>query len=117
MAGSLAYSVVRTSVRMTMPSLSTAWARVRESFVRVFGVDPGLTRCGVGVVDGAPGRQLTMVDVDVVTTTAQQALGKRLIAIEGTIGDWLDRFQPDALAIERVFSQQNVRTVMGVAQV
>jgi len=84
--------------------------------VRVLGVDPGLTRCGLGVVDGAPGRSLHLVAVDVVRTPAESDIGTRLVAIDRMVEDWLDRFAPDAVAVERVFSQHNVRTVMGTAQ-
>jgi crossover junction endodeoxyribonuclease RuvC len=89
---------------------------VRRSSVRVLGVDPGLTRCGVGVVDGAAGRELHLVDVGVVRTPADTAISARLLAVERALEVWLDRTQPDAVAVERVFSQQNVRTVMGTAQ-
>jgi crossover junction endodeoxyribonuclease RuvC len=58
-----------------------------------------------------------MVDVAVVTTSSTADLGERLVAIETIVCEWLDRTRPDALAIERVFSQHNVKTVMGVAQV
>ena len=84
--------------------------------IRVLGVDPGLTRCGIGVVDGAPGRALTLVRVGVVRTSADDDIATRLLAIETEIESWLDACQPDAVAVERVFSQQNVRTVMGTAQ-
>ena len=84
--------------------------------VRVLGVDPGLTRCGVGVVDGAPGRALALVRVGVIRTSATDDVAARLLAIETEIGSWLDACRPDAVAVERVFSQQNVRTVMGTAQ-
>ena len=84
--------------------------------VRVLGVDPGLTRCGVGVVDGAPGRALTLVRVGVIRTSADDDIATRLLAIETEIEQWLDACQPDAVAVERVFSQHNVRTVMGTAQ-
>lgn len=84
--------------------------------MRVLGVDPGLTRCGLGVVDGAPGRPLHLVAVDVVRTPAESDIGTRLVAIDRMVEDWLDRFAPDAVAVERVFSQHNVRTVMGTAQ-
>jgi crossover junction endodeoxyribonuclease RuvC len=84
--------------------------------VRVLGVDPGLTRCGVGVVDGAPGRALSLVRVGVIRTSATDDIAVRLLAIETEIEQWLDACQPDAVAVERVFSQQNVRTVMGTAQ-
>ena len=84
--------------------------------IRVLGIDPGLTRCGVGVVDGAPGRALRLVRVGVIRTSAGDDIATRLLAIETEIEHWLDACQPDAVAVERVFSQQNVRTVMGTAQ-
>lgn len=84
--------------------------------MRVLGVDPGLTRCGVGVVEGVAGRPLTMRGVGVVRTPADAELGHRLVAIEQGIEQWLDEHDPEVLAVERVFSQHNVRTVMGTAQ-
>nr|WP_202456559.1 MULTISPECIES: crossover junction endodeoxyribonuclease RuvC [unclassified Streptomyces] len=80
------------------------------------GVDPGLTRCGVGVVEGVAGRPLTMRGVGVVRTPADAELGHRLVAIERGIEQWLDEHRPEFVAVERVFSQHNVRTVMGTAQ-
>jgi crossover junction endodeoxyribonuclease RuvC len=79
-------------------------------------VDPGLTRCGVGVVDGVPGKALTMVGVGVVRTPADAPVGLRLVQIEEGLERWLDEHRPEAVAVERVFSQHNVRTVMGTAQ-
>ncbi len=84
--------------------------------IRVLGVDPGLTRCGIGVVDGAPGRAPVLVRVGVIRTPAQDDIARRLLAIETEIERWLEECRPDAVAVERVFSQQNVRTVMGTAQ-
>ncbi|MBX6390047.1 MAG: crossover junction endodeoxyribonuclease RuvC [Frankia sp.] len=86
--------------------------------MRVLGVDPGLTRCGLGVVDGlGAGRQAGLVEVGVVRTPPGEDVALRLRAIADRIDDWLDRHQPEAVAVERVFSQANVRTVMGTAQV
>jgi crossover junction endodeoxyribonuclease RuvC len=85
--------------------------------VRVLGVDPGMTRCGIGVVDGAPGRALRLVHVEVVRTPADAEVGDRLVAQADAIGAAIERFAPDVVAVERVFSQHNVRTVMGTAQV
>jgi crossover junction endodeoxyribonuclease RuvC len=84
--------------------------------MRVLGVDPGLTRCGLGVVDGSVGRPLRMVEVGVVRTLASAEAADRLWSIQREVDAWLDRHQPDAVAVERVFSQHNVRTVMGTAQ-
>ena len=84
--------------------------------MRVLGVDPGLTRCGLGVVEGSVGRPLTMLDVGVVRTDSALPTALRLCEIERGIEAWLDEHRPDAVAVERVFSQHNVRTVMGTAQ-
>jgi crossover junction endodeoxyribonuclease RuvC len=83
--------------------------------VRVLGVDPGLTRCGLGVVDGRPGRAV-LVAVGVVRTSPDVDLGARLVELERHIEAWLDLHRPEAVAVERVFAQHNVRTVMGTAQ-
>lgn len=83
--------------------------------MRVLGVDPGLTRCGLGVVEGVPGRAV-MVAVGVARTPATDELGPRLVALEQEIERWLDDHRPDVVAVERVFAQANVRTVMGTAQ-
>jgi crossover junction endodeoxyribonuclease RuvC len=84
--------------------------------VRVLGVDPGLTRCGIAVVDGGPGREIRCVAVSVVRTPVDADLAVRLLSVADTVEGWLDQHQPEVVAIERVFSQYNVRTAMGTAQ-
>ncbi|MET8009658.1 crossover junction endodeoxyribonuclease RuvC [Streptomyces sp. NPDC005271] len=84
--------------------------------MRVLGVDPGLTRCGIGVVEGVGGRPLRMLGVGVVRTPADALISDRLVLIERGIEEWLDAHRPEFVAVERVFSQHNVRTVMGTAQ-
>ncbi|MDR0593564.1 MAG: crossover junction endodeoxyribonuclease RuvC [Bifidobacteriaceae bacterium] len=84
--------------------------------MRVLGVDPGLTRCGLGVVDSLPGRRVKMVDFGVAASPADDTVDRRLLAIAEAVGQWIDRFSPDAVAIERVFAQRNVYTVSGTMQ-
>jgi crossover junction endodeoxyribonuclease RuvC len=84
--------------------------------MRVLGIDPGLTRCGLGIVDGLPGRKPQLIAVDVVRTPAELDVAQRLTAIEQTVEEWIVSFRPTAVAIERVFAQQNMETVMGTAQ-
>jgi len=84
--------------------------------VRVLGIDPGLTRCGIGVVEGAIGTPLQMVSVGVILTSSQDPTEVRLLQLEREIQLWITEFKPDVIAIERVFSQHNLRTVMGTAQ-
>jgi crossover junction endodeoxyribonuclease RuvC len=84
--------------------------------MRVLGIDPGLTRCGVAVVDGAPGRALTAHHIGVLRTDPDQPTEQRLLAIERGLADLVDAWSPEVIAIERVFSQHNVRSAMGTAQ-
>ncbi|WP_330229724.1 crossover junction endodeoxyribonuclease RuvC [Nocardia sp. NBC_00508] len=84
--------------------------------MRVMGVDPGLTRCGLSVVEGGSGRQVTALDVGVVRTPADLDLAQRLLAVADAAERWMDTHEPGAVAIERVFAQHNVRTAMGTAQ-
>ncbi len=84
--------------------------------MRVLGVDPGLTRCGIGIVDVAPDRRATLVYVGVVQTPPAMALEQRLLAVSRGIRAALEQHHPTAMAVERVFAQHNLRTVMGTAQ-
>ncbi len=84
--------------------------------MRVLGVDPGLTRCGVGVVDGVPGRPCKLVGYYVIYSDHQDDLADRLLNLDRHLTDLIAAHKPEAVAVERVFSQHNVRTVMGTAQ-
>ncbi|HWL03226.1 MAG TPA: crossover junction endodeoxyribonuclease RuvC [Microbacteriaceae bacterium] len=84
--------------------------------MRVLGIDPGLTRCGFGVVDVAPDRSARLVAVGVIRTDSDAPIERRLVVIRAGIDELLDLHAPAAVAVERVFSQHNVRTVMGTAQ-
>lgn len=84
--------------------------------MRVLGIDPGLTRCGVGVVDGDLGQVPELVAVGVVRTDARLAHEYRLLAIEQGLEEWVASYRPDAVAVEQVFAQQNLRTVTGTGQ-
>jgi len=84
--------------------------------VRVMGVDPGLTRCGLSVIEGGTGRQVIALDVDVVRTPSDEPLHRRLLTISDAVEYWMDTHRPDVIAIERVFANQNANTAMGTAQ-
>ena len=84
--------------------------------MRVLGIDPGLTRCGMGIVEGSVGERLSMVGVGVITTPSSIALESRLLELDRAINEWVSIWNPDVIAVERVFAQHNVRTVMGTGQ-
>src|SRR5660398_241720 len=91
--------------------------RWETSPVRVLGVDPGLTRCGLGVVDGLSGQRVALVAVGVARSDPELGADQRLLVIATAIDEWIEEHAPDAVAVERVFAQHNVSTVMGTAQV
>jgi crossover junction endodeoxyribonuclease RuvC len=82
----------------------------------ILGIDPGLTRCGVGIVTREGVRELSLVDVGVIHTPIDAPLEQRLLLIESEIESWIEKYSPDVVAVERVFAQHNVRTVMGTGQ-
>jgi len=84
--------------------------------MKVLGIDPGLTRCGVGVLTGNPGKALNFVEVGVITTAPTLPLAERLHAINEGLSEWIDRHQPDEISVERVFAQANRRSAMETAQ-
>lgn len=83
--------------------------------VTVLGVDPGLTRCGVGVVAG-PSSAMTLVAHDCVRTSADTPIELRLLALHDVLSELIAAHRPDVLAIERVLFQANVRTAMATGQ-
>ena len=83
---------------------------------RVLGIDPGLTRCGVAVVDGAPGRKVSLHYIGVLRTETTLPIEQRLVELERGIEALVREHAPDVVAVERVFSQHNVRTAMATAQ-
>ncbi len=87
-----------------------------SSTLRVLGIDPGLTRCGVGVVDVDRSRRARLVHVGVVRTPVDAPIGERLALVAAGIRAVVQEHEPDAVAVERVFAQHNSHTVMGTAQ-
>lgn len=84
--------------------------------LRVLGIDPGLTRCGVGIVDVDRTRRASLVHVGVIRSAADAPLPERLATIAAGIREVLSEFSPAVVAVERVFAQHNTQTVMGTAQ-
>lgn len=87
-----------------------------SSSLRVLGIDPGLTRCGVGIVDVDRTRRGTLVHVGVIRSSPDAEIGERLAIVAAGIREAIAEHRPDAVAVERVFAQQNTHTVMGTAQ-
>ncbi|MEY3347377.1 MAG: hypothetical protein RL159_63 [Actinomycetota bacterium] len=84
--------------------------------MRVLGIDPGLTRCGIGVVESQQGKKLRLVDYGVIRTESAAPLEERLLSLDSALNEWIEKVSPHAIAVERVFSQLNVRTAMATGQ-
>lgn len=85
--------------------------------LRIMGVDPGLTRCGVGIIDAGPSRSVQFVSVETINSDKAEAIDARIGTIAKRLEALIAEHRPERLAIERVFSQQNLRSVMGTAQI
>jgi crossover junction endodeoxyribonuclease RuvC len=70
----------------------------------------------VGIVESGIGTALSLVEVGVIVTGTELALEHRLLELDRELSQWVNLWQPDVIAVERVFSQHNVRTVMGTGQ-
>ena len=81
----------------------------------VMGIDPGLSRCGYGVVTG-DGSRLAAVAGGVVSTEPSMPLPQRLTVLAAELRALVAEFRPGAVVVERVFFQVNVRTAMSVGQ-
>jgi crossover junction endodeoxyribonuclease RuvC len=83
----------------------------------LLGFDPGLTRCGFGIVAKGSSRQVKFLEVGIFESAKDLDESSRIAVIGDEIAKLLDRIKPEQIAIERVFAQQNLKSVMGVAQV
>jgi crossover junction endodeoxyribonuclease RuvC len=84
--------------------------------VFVLGIDPGLSRCGYACLEATAGRQVRAVALGVLSTPATAALPARLGVLRRALSALFDDLRPDAVAVEQVFFQVNVRTAMSVGQ-
>ena len=84
----------------------------------VLGIDPGLTRCGFGVVQrtGSGPVPFLVKAAGVLETPRTDPVAVRLGVLLNDIEALLDEFSPSQVAIERIFFQTNVRTAISVAQ-
>lgn len=84
---------------------------------RILGIDPGLTRCGIGVIELSNSRKVSLVEVLVLLSAKEAELDARIGSIGEALEALIRKYRPDVIAIERVFSQQNLSSVMGTAQI
>jgi crossover junction endodeoxyribonuclease RuvC len=81
----------------------------------VIGIDPGLANTGFGVVARRSGR-LAALDGGTIETRPELPAERRLAELHTAVGELLDRFEPDAMALEDLYFGQNVRSAFAVGQ-
>jgi len=84
----------------------------------VLGIDPGLTRCGYGLVEGQlHGREMfRAVEAGVLETPKEVAVEQRLAVIMKDLRELIEEYQPHVVVVEKVFFQKNALTAISVAQ-
>src|SRR5271163_1853534 len=82
----------------------------------VMGIDPGLSRCGYGLVGLGAKAELRAVCAGVIETDPEAPLAERLLIVHRELRALLFEHRPQAVAVERVFFQVNARTAMSVGQ-
>src|SRR5690606_7250983 len=82
---------------------------------RIIGIDPGLRRCGWGVIE-TRGNRLTFVGAGTVTPPVDGSLADRLAALFAGLGAVLDRFAPEEAAVEETFVNAGVRSALTLGQ-
>jgi crossover junction endodeoxyribonuclease RuvC len=83
--------------------------------IRTMGIDPGLTRMGVGVVEQEASR-LTALACTTIVTSPEEPVARRLDALYEALSSAIGQWRPDAVAVERIFFAMNARTLVPVAQ-
>jgi len=82
---------------------------------RIIGIDPGLRRCGWGVIETA-GNRLSFVAAGTVTPPIEGSLAERLALLFAGLGEVLDRFAPDEAAVEETFVNSGPRSALILGQ-
>jgi crossover junction endodeoxyribonuclease RuvC len=103
---------------LRIATASAAVLRDRVEHVFVLGIDPGLTRCGFGVIEGTLEGPESFVAraAGVLETPADQPVEARLATLAHDLRELLVDVAPDAVVVERLFFQRNAKTAIGVAQ-
>lgn len=82
--------------------------------MRILAIDPGYDRLGVAIIEGDPSRP-SLLWSDCITPK-KGAAAERLACVSQTVSDAIQKYAPDALALETLFFGVNKRTVIGVAE-
>ena len=80
--------------------------------MRILGIDPGFAILGWAVIE----QDLRIIDYGVIETRSNTAIDERLLKIHTEITKIINRYQPECIAIERLFFAKNSKTALDVAK-
>ena len=83
--------------------------------MRILGIDPGTIVMGYGVVESSDG-EIAMVDCGALTSPERSSIGERLSYLYSELLKIIQRYQPDAMAVEQPFVAKNVRTALAIGR-
>ena len=83
--------------------------------MRVIAIDPGYDRIGVAVLDGN-GALVTRVYSTCIETNQHDVIYQRIFKAAQQVGEVIDRYHPEALAIEELYFSRNVSTALKVSE-
>jgi len=83
--------------------------------VRIIGIDPGLRRCGWGVIE-SEGNRLAYVASGTITPPVDLPLAERLVLIHSGLNELIDRFRPGEAAVEETFVSAGARSALQLGQ-
>ena len=83
--------------------------------MRILGIDPGFAITGYSIID-YQGNKFKLIDSGAVTTKAGESFPLRLTKIYDDLSMIIDEYKPDAISVEELFFNNNVKTAINVAQ-
>ncbi|MFA6536428.1 MAG: crossover junction endodeoxyribonuclease RuvC [Candidatus Paceibacterota bacterium] len=84
--------------------------------MRILAIDPGYERVGVAVLEKLPKRKEIVVYSECFKTSAKKPLAERILEIGREVKSVISKYEPKALAIEKLYFETNQKTAMGVAE-
>jgi len=82
----------------------------------ILGIDPGIADTGYGIVEKYPGGKVKHLGHGSIQTPAKTKLPERLMSLHEKLQGLIEKYEPDLVAVEKLFFCKNVKTALTVGQ-
>jgi len=82
----------------------------------ILGIDPGLAIVGFGIIEKKPNGSISAIDYGVINTPKEENTAVRIAMVYDGITELIEKYKPDAIALEELFYNSNQKTVISVAE-